>query len=67
VPCLTVRENTERPITVTHGTNLLVGQDMQRLGHEVARILDQGGRPGQIPALWDGHASERIADLIAAL
>jgi len=67
VPCLTVRENTERPITVTQGTNLLVGQDMHRLGHEVARILDQGGRQGQIPALWDGRASERIADLIVAL
>jgi UDP-N-acetylglucosamine 2-epimerase (non-hydrolysing) len=67
VPCLTVRENTERPITVTHGTNLLVGQDMQHLAREIARILDQGVRSGQIPPLWDGQASERIADVIAAL
>jgi UDP-N-acetylglucosamine 2-epimerase (non-hydrolysing) len=61
VPCLTVRENTERPVTVTLGTNILVGQDMKRLRTEVARILAGDQKRGQIPPLWDGHAAERIA------
>jgi UDP-N-acetylglucosamine 2-epimerase (non-hydrolysing) len=65
VPCLTIRANTERPITVSMGTNILIGQDMQRLRAEVDRILTQGPKQGQIPPLWDGKASERIADVIA--
>jgi UDP-N-acetylglucosamine 2-epimerase (non-hydrolysing) len=65
VPCLTLRENTERPITVEQGTNLLVGQDMELLAKEACRILREGARPGRIPPLWDGKASERIADVIA--
>lgn len=64
VPCLTVRENTERPITATLGTNILVGQNMERLRSETARILNTGTRQGQIPPLWDGKAGERIADVI---
>jgi UDP-N-acetylglucosamine 2-epimerase (non-hydrolysing) len=64
VPCLTIRENTERPITVTMGTNTLVGQDMQRLIREVQTILKGGGKKGKIPPLWDGHAAERIADVV---
>jgi UDP-N-acetylglucosamine 2-epimerase (non-hydrolysing) len=65
VPCLTVRENTERPITVTHGTNILVGRDLDRLRQETHRIL-QGNikRPLPIP-LWDGHAAERIAQVVS--
>lgn len=66
VPCLTVRENTERPITVTLGTNILVGRDMQRLRREVFKILDGEIRPYQIPPLWDGKAGERIADVIVS-
>jgi UDP-N-acetylglucosamine 2-epimerase (non-hydrolysing) len=66
VPCLTVRENTERPITVTLGTNQLVGRDMARLRQAAARILAGEVRPHQIPPLWDGKASERIAELIVA-
>lgn len=66
IPCLTVRENTERPITITLGTNILVGQDMERLRSEITRILDQAGRQGQTPPLWDGKAGERIADVIVA-
>jgi len=65
VPCLTVRENTERPITVTLGTNILVGQDMARLRDEVARILSGFVKGGQVPPLWDGKAGERIAAIIA--
>ncbi len=65
VPCLTLRENTERPITVEQGSNLLIGADLDRLRLEVARILREGGRPGRVPPLWDGKASERIAVAIA--
>ena len=64
VPCLTVRENTERPITVTMGTNILVGRDMSRLRVETRRILRGEVRQGQTPPLWDGHAAERIADIL---
>jgi UDP-N-acetylglucosamine 2-epimerase (non-hydrolysing) len=65
VPCLTLRENTERPITVEQGSNLLIGSDLERLRAEVARILQGGGRRGRVPPLWDGKASERIAAVIA--
>lgn len=64
VPCLTVRENTERPITVEMGTNILVGQDMQRLREELTSILNGKMKRGQIPPLWDGRAGERIASII---
>lgn len=64
VPCLTVRENTERPVTVTIGTNILVGQDMGLLRSEVERVLAGGAKRGGVPPLWDGHASERIADIL---
>jgi UDP-N-acetylglucosamine 2-epimerase (non-hydrolysing) len=64
VPCLTVRATTERPVTVTVGTNTLVGQDMDRLRREAERVLAGGGRRGEIPPLWDGRASERIADVL---
>jgi len=67
VPCLTVRENTERPITISLGTNQLVGRDLQKLRNSAEAILQQalpqdGHKP--IP-LWDGHAAERIARIIA--
>ena len=64
VPCLTVRENTERPITVIMGTNALVGRDISRLRGELRRVL--AGPPPQARAipLWDGHAAERIAAIL---
>jgi UDP-N-acetylglucosamine 2-epimerase (non-hydrolysing) len=65
VPCLTLRENTERPITVTSGTNILVGRDMHRLRREIASILSGRGKQGVIPELWDGHAGDRIAQILA--
>jgi UDP-N-acetylglucosamine 2-epimerase (non-hydrolysing) len=67
VPCLTVRDNTERPITVTLGTNQLVGQDLLRLQQEAARILQGQMKAGQIPPLWDGHAAQRIAASLAGV
>ena len=64
VPCLTLRENTERPITVTEGTNTVVGSDPDRIEHEVAAILTTGGKQGKCPEFWDGKASERIRDVL---
>ena len=64
VPCLTVRENTERPVTTTIGTNVLVGRDQARLTSELARVLSQERKKTGVPPLWDGHAAERIAKVI---
>jgi UDP-N-acetylglucosamine 2-epimerase (non-hydrolysing) len=61
VPCLTMRENTERPITIEQGTNTLVGTDRQAILQGVADILARRGKRGRVPELWDGHAAERIA------
>ena len=61
VPCVTLRENTERPITVEQGTNTVVGQDPARILAVTEDILRTGGKAGRIPELWDGHASQRIA------
>ncbi|CAA7612167.1 non-hydrolyzing UDP-N-acetylglucosamine 2-epimerase [Magnetospirillum sp. UT-4] len=65
VPCVTVRENTERPITITHGTNTLVGTDPARVMAAFRDVLATGGKAGRIPELWDGHAAERIAAVLA--
>jgi UDP-N-acetylglucosamine 2-epimerase (non-hydrolysing) len=64
VPCLTLRSNTERPVTVSMGTNVLVGQDPHLLVSELATILEGKAKKGSIPPLWDGHASERIAQVL---
>lgn len=66
VPCLTLRENTERPITLTEGSNTLVGVRPDAIRSAVADILRTGGRAGRQPELWDGHAAERIVDDLAA-
>lgn len=66
VPCLTVRENTERPITIEEGTNILIGTNPERLVAEVDAILAGGGKRGCAPASWDGKAAERIAEIVAA-
>ena len=65
VPCLTLRENTERPVTVSLGTNVLVGRDSDKLRSELSRVLAGQAKKGTIPPLWDGHAGERIAALVA--
>jgi UDP-N-acetylglucosamine 2-epimerase (non-hydrolysing) len=61
VPCLTLRDNTERPVTVDQGTNTLVGNDPERIAAACRDILATGGKGGRIPELWDGRAAERIA------
>ena len=64
VPCLTVRENTERPITVDVGTNILVGRDMKLLEDTARKIIFGEVKEGCIPPLWDGHAAERIVTIL---
>jgi UDP-N-acetylglucosamine 2-epimerase (non-hydrolysing) len=61
IPCITLRENTERPITVAEGTNTVAGKDPLRILAAADEILRTGGKKGKIPELWDGHASDRIA------
>jgi UDP-N-acetylglucosamine 2-epimerase (non-hydrolysing) len=65
VPCLTMRENTERPITVEQGTNTMVGRDREAILSGVSEILAGGGKSGRIPEFWDGRAAERIAAHLA--
>ncbi|MER8004184.1 UDP-N-acetylglucosamine 2-epimerase (non-hydrolyzing) [Streptomyces sp. NPDC094149] len=63
VPCVTLRDNTERPITVEQGTNVLAGRDPARIVATVNRVLDDPPAPRR-PELWDGRASDRIADVL---
>jgi len=65
-PCLTVRDNTERPITIEMGTNVLVGLDRKRLKTEVEQIFIGFRKKGTIPPLWDGCAAERIASILSS-
>lgn len=64
VPCLTLRENTERPITISQGTNLLVGTDPSQITNAATDILAGKSKAGRIPPLWDGKAAERIVDIL---
>ncbi len=64
VPCLTLRDNTERPITVELGTNVVVGRDPERIVTQARRAIGDDTRPGATIPGWDGHAGERIAEVI---
>jgi UDP-N-acetylglucosamine 2-epimerase (non-hydrolysing) len=64
VPCLTLRVNTERPVTVTQGTNVIVGQDPERIRSEALAVLSGGGKKGRVPDLWDGSTARRIVDVL---
>src|ERR1700675_196308 len=64
VPCLTLRENTERPITISEGTKLLIGTDHAQIIAAAQAILAGKGKPGRIPPFWDGHAAERIVEVL---
>ncbi len=64
VPCLTLRENTERPVTVSQGTNVLVGTDPARIVGAAQDVLSGMRKAGRIPPLWDGHAAERIVEIL---
>src|SRR6266436_3802391 len=64
VPCLTLRENTERPITISEGTNLLVGTDPAKIIAAARDTLAGKGKTGRIPPLWDGQAAKRIVEIL---
>ncbi len=64
VPCLTLRTNTERPVTVTQGTNVIVGQDPARIREAALASLSGAGKKGRVPDLWDGTTAGRIVDVL---
>jgi UDP-N-acetylglucosamine 2-epimerase (non-hydrolysing) len=64
IPCITIRENTERPITVSLGTNQLIGKDYYKIQNLVNNAVNRKKRSNTIPPLWDGKASERIAETL---
>ena len=64
IPCLTLRDNTERPITVSEGTNTVVGSSPAAILAQAKKILDGDIKKGKKPELWDGRAAERIADVL---
>jgi UDP-N-acetylglucosamine 2-epimerase (non-hydrolysing) len=65
IPCVTLRESTERPVTVEQGTNVVVGTNREAVLEAARAALHGERRPGQIPELWDGRAGERIAARLA--
>lgn len=67
VPCITLRDTTERPETVTVGTNELIGTDPKNIKPMVDVVFDAKWKKGSIPALWDGHAGERIVKILEAI
>jgi len=67
VPCFTLRDNTERPVTIRAGTNTLLGLDPAAIAGIPAALADRPANPPEPPPLWDGHAAERIADAIASV
>jgi UDP-N-acetylglucosamine 2-epimerase (non-hydrolysing) len=67
IPCFTLRDNTERPITITAGTNTLLGLDPAAITGIPALLAEHPSAPPEPPPLWDGHAAERIADVVVGL
>lgn len=64
IPCITLRENTERPVTIDVGTNILVGSDTDLVITEAKKVINGEAKKGKIPELWDGKAAERIVSII---
>jgi UDP-N-acetylglucosamine 2-epimerase (non-hydrolysing) len=64
VPCLTLRENTERPVTIQQGTNVLVGNSPYRIMTAISKVMNGACSKGRIPDLWDGKAAERIVEIL---
>ena len=64
IPCVTLRDTTERPITISQGTNVLVWNDTQKIIDEAFKIINGQGKKGNCPEMWDGKAAERIIDVL---
>src|SRR5204863_8375362 len=67
VPCITLRNNTERPITCEVGTNVVVGNSRDKILHRATAVLKGEASPGKVPEKWDGKAAERIVQILANL
>jgi UDP-N-acetylglucosamine 2-epimerase (non-hydrolysing) len=67
VPCITLRHNTERPITCEEGTNVIVGNRKEKILAAAQAVLNNQGQPGKVPEKWDGHAAERIVEVLLSL
>ena len=67
IPCLTIRDNTERPETITMGTNELIGTDPKKLAPHMNKLFEGNWKKGSIPPMWDGRTSERIVDILISL
>jgi UDP-N-acetylglucosamine 2-epimerase (non-hydrolysing) len=65
VPCLTLRDNTERPVTIEHGTNQLIGRDPDKIVAAALELLDGKDMPARVPELWDGHSAERLVEVLS--
>ena len=66
MPCFTLRDNTERPVTVELGTNTLLGLAPERIAEVPGLLVAASARPARVPEGWDGHAAERIVEVLAA-
>jgi UDP-N-acetylglucosamine 2-epimerase (non-hydrolysing) len=64
IPCITMRENTERPITVTEGTNIIIGNDYERLFQLTDKALNNQWKEASVPMYWDGKTSERVIEVL---
>ena len=67
IPCITLRNNTERPITCEVGTNVVVGNSRDKILHRATAVLKGEASPGKVPEKWDGKAAERIVQILANL
>jgi UDP-N-acetylglucosamine 2-epimerase (non-hydrolysing) len=66
VPCITLRDTTERPITLTEGTNVLVANDPEKILAEIEKVLSGNRRRSRFPSIWDGHTAERIVQILVS-
>ena len=67
IPCLTIRDNTERPETISIGTNELVGTNPKNIKNYMQKLLSGKWKKGSIPEMWDGKTSKRIVDILIEL
>lgn len=65
IPCITLRDTTERPITITEGTNVLVHDDPDRIVEEISKVISGNTKASSCPSIWDGHTAERIVEILA--
>ena len=67
IPCMTLRDNTERPETITIGTNELIGTDPKNIAPAMHKLFSGDWKKGDIPELWDGNAASRIVEILISI